>query len=90
MSTGPIQRLVFILYCIEVGVILLLAPWSAAWDRNVVQIPFAALRNLALQPALRGAISGFGVVHLVWAAHDFDLWLRSRSRKNAPARATRR
>jgi hypothetical protein len=78
MRDGPIQRLVFVLYCVEVGAFLLLAPWSSVWDRTVVQIPFATLRHLALHPLLRGATSGFGLVHLVWAAHDLDLWLQRR------------
>ncbi len=71
-------RLLFIFYCVEAGLFLLLAPWSPLWDRNVLLIPFAALRGLALHPASRGAVSGFGLIHLVWGAHDLDALLSLR------------
>ncbi len=64
-------RLFFILYCFEAGLLLLFAPWSPEWDRILMQlVPFQMLRGLLLQPWLRGAITGFGLVHLVWGAHD--------------------
>ncbi len=33
-----------------------------------------------LHPIVRGAITGFGLVHLIWGAHDLDLWLAERKR----------
>jgi hypothetical protein len=37
-----------------------------------------------LKPVVRGLLSGFGVVHLVWAAHDLDLMaLARRSRQSS-------
>jgi len=65
-------RLLFILYCVEAGTFLLLAPWSPVWDHTLVQIPMEMLRSAALHPVLRAAVSGFGIVHLVWGAHDLD------------------
>ena len=78
MRLTPIHRFLFILYCVEAGTFLLLAPWSSAWDRQAVQIPWTELRNLALHPLLRSALTGFGLVHLVWAAHELDAWLLGR------------
>lgn len=75
MRRVPWVRILFILYCIEAGTLMLMAPWSAVWDRIAVQIPLVAVRSLALHPFLRGAVSGFGAVHLIWAAHDLDLLL---------------
>ena len=64
-------RLFFILYCFEAGLLLLFAPWSPEWDRILMQlVPFQTLRGLLLGPWLRGAITGFGMVHLIWGAHD--------------------
>ena len=35
------------------------------------------------EPIVRGAVSGFGLVHLVWAAHDLLGWIeRRRSRES--------
>lgn len=64
-------RLFFILYCFEAGLLLLFAPWFPEWDRLLVLIlPFQGLRSIVLQPWFRGAVTGFGLVHLVWGAHD--------------------
>ena len=79
MSSGStFLRLLFVLYCIEAGVLMLLAPWSPSWDRAVAQIPDFGLQAILFHTALRGAISGLGLVHLVWGAHDLDLWLAQR------------
>ena len=35
------------------------------------------------EPVVRGAVSGFGLVHLVWGAHDLLGWIeRRRSRES--------
>jgi hypothetical protein len=76
-----VLRLLFIFYCVEAGVLLIVAPWREVWDRLVVQVPYGSLRVLFLHPLFRGAVSGFGFIHLVWGAHDLDDWLaRRRSR----------
>ena len=65
-------RLLFILYCVEAGTFLLLAPWSPVWGSLLVQLPFETVRTAFLHPVLRAGMSGFGIVHLVWGAHDLD------------------
>lgn len=84
MRVEILFRLLFILYCIEAGLFLVLAPWSPLWDRNMVQIPLAGLRAFVLHPASRGAVSGFGLVHLLWGAHDLDALLGLRRRRLQP------
>jgi hypothetical protein len=78
MRSGTFLRALFVLYCIEVGVMLLLVPWSPTWDRAVTQIPSLTAHSILFHPALRGALSGFGLVHLVWGVHDLDRWLARR------------
>ena len=64
-------RLFFVLYCFEAGLLLLFAPWSPEWDRLLVQLVHVqGLRSLLLHPWFRGAVTGFGMIHLVWGAHD--------------------
>jgi len=75
-SPSPVLSLLFVLYCLEMGVFLLLWPWLAAWDRTWSQLPWYTIRHVGLAPLSRAIVSGFGAVHLVWGAHDFDLWLR--------------
>jgi hypothetical protein len=74
--SSPVLSLLFVLYCLEMGVFLLLWPWLQAWDRTWTQIPWYALRHFGMTPLARGLISGFGTLHLVWGAHDFQLWLQ--------------
>jgi|GEM_PF-834654 len=74
-------RFLFILYCIEAGVVLLMAPWSGNWEGIVLAQPVAALRESLLLGPVRGALSGFGIVHLVWAVHDVFAWLGERQRR---------
>lgn len=51
-------------------------PWTPAWDRWVLHAPLGDLRALALHAATRGALTGFGLLHLVWGLHDLMQWLR--------------
>lgn len=81
MRMTTFLSLLFVLYCAEAGVLLIFAPWMPVWDRTMVQIPFPALRNLILHPFARGGVTGFGLVHLVWGAHDlYALLVRRRAR----------
>lgn len=72
MRSSPLFRILFILYCIEAGTLLVLAPWSPVWDRTLIQIPLDFARTFGLHPICRAAVTGFGLVHLVWGAHDLD------------------
>jgi hypothetical protein len=78
MRLDPLFRWLFILYCVEAGVFLVLAPWSLLWDRGCLGLPMPSLRQACLHPVLRGGVSGFGLVHLLWGAHDLDAWLGAR------------
>lgn len=75
MDAERVVRFVFVLYCATVGMVLVLIPWSPGWDRMVSHLPhgFEILRL----PLVRGALSGFGLVHLVWCAHDLHRSLRA-------------
>ena len=68
-------RVVFILYCFEAGTMLLFLPWHAVWDQLLLRVTSESLRQLFIHPVFRGAVSGFGLVHLVWGAHDLEVLL---------------
>lgn len=83
MRLESLGRILFVLYCIEAGAILLLLPWGGGWERLILHVPDSGLQNHLLKPVVRGLVSAFGVVHLVWAAHDLDLMaLSKRSRSS--------
>jgi hypothetical protein len=83
MRMTTFLSLLFILYCAEAGVLLLFAAWSPVWDHTVVQFPLTMLRGVMLHPYFRGAVSGFGLVHLVWGAHDLHALLSRKARAGA-------
>jgi hypothetical protein len=70
MRIQGLLRAFFIIYCMEAGFFLLFGPWSPGWERTAALLPSGALRVLFFHPLLRGAVSGFGLVHLVWSMHD--------------------
>jgi hypothetical protein len=78
MRFDSLFRFLFIVYCVEAGVFLLFSPWSLFWERGIVQVPLPALRTLLLSTFARGGVTGFGLVHLIWGAHDVDAWWRER------------
>ncbi len=84
MTARGLSGFLFILYCVEVGTLLVLLPWSPYWDRLAISLPMVGLQLAALRPWVRGAVTGFGLLHLVWGAHDLDAWLVSRHRRREP------
>ena len=62
-------RVLLIVYFLEAGLVLLVAPWSALWDRNLLVETSPVLGGVMRLAAVRGAVSGVGVVNLcagVW------------------------
>jgi hypothetical protein len=53
------------IYCLEAGVIFLVAPWTRLWTLHPLlhHSPHVAL--IADNPFVRGFVSGFGIVHLM-------------------------
>jgi hypothetical protein len=77
MRSRRIFQILFILYCVEAGVFLAFVPWSTLWERQLLEFPLVGLRTFGLHPLWRSALTGFGVVHLIWAVHDLDLLLQT-------------
>ncbi|MEL7060080.1 MAG: hypothetical protein AAGN46_08650 [Acidobacteriota bacterium] len=75
MDSDRLLQLVFIVYCAAVGTMLILIPWSPGWDLMVARLHHPSFSVLG-GPWVRGGLSGFGVVHLVWCGHDVDHLLR--------------
>ena len=59
-----LKRVLLIVYLLEAGFVLLLAPWSAFWERNVFVETFPLFGRGICLPAIRGAVSGIGLVSL--------------------------
>jgi hypothetical protein len=55
---SAISRLILLAYFVEVGLVLLVVPWSPFWDRNYFVQMWPALEILTRSNLVRGAVSG--------------------------------
>jgi hypothetical protein len=61
---NKIMRAVLIVFCFEMGALLLYLPWSSFWEQNYFLIHFPALMPILLHPSFRGVVSGLGVLDI--------------------------
>jgi len=81
-ANHPALSVAFVVWCFVVGTLLMYAPWLPVWLRWTAPVASPFLHGLLLHPTLRGAVTGFGLFHLVWGTHDLDRliyrWLHRR------------
>ena len=65
-----LRRLIYVAYFLEVGLLLVLVPWSMFWERNYFIGTFPGLLHIIRNNFVRGAVSGLGVVNLLMGFHD--------------------
>lgn len=70
-------RPLLILFCFELGVLLVIAPWSPFWERNFFLDRYPELIPLLMNFYLRGAVTGLGLID-VWIAIAMVLKPRKR------------
>ena len=83
-----IRRLVYIAFFLEVGLLLIVVPWSAFWDRNYFAETWPGLRPFLTNNFVRGAVTGLGFVNLAAGFADLALVFGVRERGNASGRPT--
>jgi len=81
-----IRRLVYVAFFLEVGLLLLVLPWSALWDSNYFVIKWPALRPFLTNHFVRGAVTGLGGVNIVAGFVDLSLIFASRGSRDATDR----
>lgn len=69
--THRLLRALLLLLWLEMGLLIILIPWSNFWEANYFLTRYPALIPILLNPYLRGAISGLGVVDAVLAVDSF-------------------
>jgi hypothetical protein len=60
-----------LLLWLEMGLLIILIPWSVYWDANYFLNRYPVLIPILLNPYVRGAISGLGVINAVMAVDSF-------------------
>ena len=69
-------QFLYLIYCVEAGLFLGLAPWSVIWAESYfVHLP--ALRDILLSGYVRGGVSAVGVLMIVIGARDFLAFCRT-------------
>ncbi|MEO5924756.1 MAG: hypothetical protein ABIR70_13105 [Bryobacteraceae bacterium] len=74
---SKILRYCFALFTFEVGLFLVIFPWTDTWLFNYFQDYNALFRDIWEDPYFRGGISGLGFVNLYLATSEFLRTLRA-------------
>lgn len=70
--------IVYILICLEVGILLVILPWTAYWESNIFLYSITThalwLADLIQSGAVRGLVTALGLVNIgagIWEAYRF-------------------
>ena len=75
-----LKRLLLVAYFIEVGLLLVLVPWSPFWERNYFVTAYPVIYQFIRNHYVRGAVSGLGVVNLLMGFQELASVLMARRR----------
>ncbi len=81
-----IRHLVYVAFFLEVGLLLVVLPWSSFWEGNYFIEAFPALQPLVTNNFVRGAVTGLGLVNLVAGFIDLAFLFSPRDRQEASGR----
>lgn len=59
-----LTRLLLVVFFVEVGLLLIVLPWSGFWERNYFVYSWPILEPLFLSAYFRGAVTGIGLLNL--------------------------
>lgn len=72
---GMVTQILFTLFCIEIGIVLVILPWTPFWDNNFFFGLTSQLDEFWLSNYLRGAVSGVGLVNIwIGLGEAWRLW----------------
>jgi len=72
-----IWRLVYIVYCLEVGGFLLVLPWFGIWDNNYLLYRYSLIRPIVHNAFLKGAVVGLGIVNILIGIQEIASFKKS-------------
>lgn len=65
-----VATVLYVGYLVQVGLLMIYMPWSETWDVLIVRLPPWAASVLG-HPAVCGALTAFGFLHLALVAVEF-------------------
>jgi succinate dehydrogenase/fumarate reductase cytochrome b subunit len=66
-----LSLVVFVVFCIELGMLLTILPWTTVWNQNSFLSAYPSLKAAAQNNFMRGLASGFGLIDIwigIWEA----------------------
>ncbi len=72
------SRALVVIYFLEAGLILTIAPWTRFWERNYLVESWPFTEAVLTSGIVRGSVTGLGIVSL--AAVAVELWVLLRRR----------
>ncbi|MGH9530931.1 MAG: hypothetical protein ACRD2Q_00960 [Terriglobales bacterium] len=66
-----VSLVVFVLCCLEIGLLLVVLPWTTIWTENSLLVGNPRLQTFVRQNFVRGLVSGLGLLDIwlgVWEA----------------------
>ena len=79
------SRLLLVTFFLEVGFVLIVAPWSSFWDRNYFAESLPLVDAIITNNYVRGAVSGLGVINVAAGIVELFSLLVSRQGEARPA-----
>lgn len=79
-TTPWMWHIIYILYSLEVGILLLFLPWSAIWDNNYLLYLYPKFRPVVANPFLKGAVLGLGIVNILIGFQEIAQFRKNRRR----------
>jgi len=61
---------VFVLFCLEIGIILTVAPWTPFWSTNSLLLSFPRVQEFLMYGFVRGFVSGLGLTDVALAVAE--------------------
>lgn len=66
-----LSLVIFVMFCVEVGLLLTVLPWTRVWTDNSLLAEHAMLKSIVQDNFVRGVITGIGLVDVwigIWEA----------------------
>lgn len=70
-----ISLVIFVIFCIELGMLLAVLPWTPVWVNNGLVVAYPLLKSILQQNFVRGLVTGFGLVDIwigIWEAVHYS------------------
>jgi hypothetical protein len=77
-----LRRLLFVTFFLEVGLLLIILPWSSSWGQNYFAYASPGLRTFLSDYFVRGAVSGLGFINLFAAFAELAPVFSARERRH--------